>query len=93
MKIACCTLEMITLIFLLVVSLNGGFQYTEHHADFTNRPAEELVSAWGQPDTIVAATDVGFASSGMEDVEVWSYSNTDRSVIVRGNTVIAVREG
>jgi len=93
MKIACCTLEMITLIFLLVVSLNGGFQYTEDYADFTNRPAEELVSAWGQPDEVVAAADVGFASSGMEDVEVWSYRNSDRSVIVRGNTVIAVREG
>jgi len=93
MKIACCTLEMITLIFLLVVSLNGGFQYAEDYADFTNRPAEELISVWGQPDTIVAATDVGFASTHMGDVEVWSYDGTNRSVIVRSGTVIAVREG
>jgi len=93
MKIACCTLEMITLIFLLIVSFNGGFSYLEDQADFTNRPAEELVSAWGQPDEIVAATDVGFASTGMENVEVWSYDDTNRSVIVRNDTVIAVREG
>ena len=91
MKIACCTLEMITLIFLLIVSINGGFQYAEDYTDFTNRPAEELVSVWGRPDAVVAAPDVGFASAGMENVEVWSYD--DRSVIVRGDTVIAVREG
>jgi hypothetical protein len=93
MKIACCTLEMITLIFLLVVSLNGGFTYVQDHADYTNRPAEELVSAWGEPDAIVVAADVGFASAQMDDVEVWSYENTGRSVIVRSGTVIAVREG
>jgi len=93
MKIACCTLEMITLIFLLIVSFNGAFSTLEDQADFTNRPAEELVSAWGQPDEIVAATDVGFASIGMENVEVWSYDDTGHSVVVRGDIVIAVREG
>ena len=93
MKIACCTLEMITLIFLLVVSLNGGFQYVQENVDFTNRPAADLVSVWGEPDAIVAAADVGFASADMGDVEVWSYNGSNRSVIVRGGTVIAVREG
>jgi len=53
---------------------------------------EELVSAWGQPDEIVAATDVGFASTGMENVEVWCYDDTSHSIIVRDDTVIAVRE-
>jgi len=64
-------------------SFNGGFSYLEDQADFANRPAEELV----------AATDVGFASTGMKNIEVWSYDDTCRSVIVRGDTVIAVREG
>jgi hypothetical protein len=29
----------------------------------------------------------------MENVKVWSYNDIGRSVIVRGNTVIAVRAG
>jgi len=31
----------------------------------------ELVAPWGEPDSIVAAADVGFASSQLETVEIW----------------------
>ena len=91
MKIACCTLEMVTLIFLLVVSLNGGFQYVQENADYTNRPAAEIISAWGEPDSVVLAEDLGFFSTQLDTVEVWSYDDGDRSVIVRDDVVIAVR--
>jgi hypothetical protein len=94
MKIACCTLEMITLIFLLFVSLNGGFSYLNApETDLESRSTTELVSAWGEPDRIVAAADIGFASSQLEAVEIWSYENPLRSVIVRHDMVVSIQPG
>ncbi len=95
MKIACCTLEMITLIFMLLVCINGGYSYlnTTPRVDFISRPTTELVSAWGAPDSVVAATDVGFVSSRLAKVEVWSYDNPARSVSVRYNIVVPIRWG
>jgi len=94
MKIACCTLEMITLIFLLFVSLNGGFSYLdEANASLVPASATELMSTWGEPSSIVAANDLGFASSHLETVEVWSYANPARYVVVRDGLVVSVRTG
>lgn len=95
MKIACCTLEMITLIFMLLVCINGGYSYlnTTPTVDFISRPTTELVSAWGAPDSVVAATDVGFVSSRLAEVEIWSYDNPARSVSVRDNIVVSIRWG
>ena len=94
MKIACCTLEMITLIFLLFVSLNGGFSYLDApEVDPVYESTAELLSAWGEPDRIVAAADIGFASSQLEAVEIWSYANPSRSVVVRNNIVVSIRTG
>jgi hypothetical protein len=95
MKIACCTVEMIALIFLLFVSINGGYSYLNDtsRTDFVNRPTTELVSAWGAPDRVVAATDIGFVSTRLAKVEVWSYDNPARSVSVRDNVVLSIRWG
>ena len=93
MKIACCTVEMITLIFLLFVSMNGAFSYTNAPArdDFVSRPTTELVSAWGSPANVVAATDLGFVSDQLAKVEIWSYYNPVRFVSVRDNVVVSIR--
>ena len=95
MKIACCTLEMITLIFLLLVSINGGYSYLNAtpRTDLVSRPTMELVSAWGAPDSVVAATDLGLASSQLAETEIWSYDNPARSVVVRDNVVVSIRLG
>jgi len=97
MKIACCTLEMITLIFLLLVSFNGGYSYlnnaTTPETDLVSRPTTELVSAWGAPDEVVVATDIGLITSQLAEVEVWSYYNPARSVVVRNNVVVSIRLG
>jgi len=94
MKIACCTLEMIALIFLLFVSMNGGFNYlNEARADYAYASTTELVSAWGEPDAVVAANDLGFASAQVDAVEVWTYANPERSVVVRGDAVLSIQEG
>ena len=94
MKIPYCTLEMITLIFLRFVSFNGGLDYLNiTKASLAPSSTTELVATWGEPDSIVAAADVGFASSQLEAVEVWSYEDTNRSVVVRDDIVISIREG
>ena len=94
MRIACCTLEMITLIFLLFVSLNGGFSYINApRTDLISESTTELVSAWGTPDSVVTATDLGFVSSQLAAVEIWSYDNPLRSVIVRNDVVVSIRTG
>ncbi len=94
MRIACCTLEMITLIFLLFVSLNGGFSYINApRTDLVAESTTELVSAWGTPDSVVTATDLGFVSSQLAAVEIWSYDNPLRSVIVRNDVVVSIRTG
>ncbi len=94
MKIACCTLEMITLIFLLFVSFNGGFDYLNTtETDLEYRSTTELVSAWGEPDSVVFAAELGFASSQLEAVEIWSYEDPLRSVIVRDGVVVSIQEG
>ena len=93
MKIACCTVEMIALIFLLFVSMNGAFSYTNAPArdNFVSRPTTELVSAWGEPDTVTVANDLGLVSSQLAEVEVWSYYHPVRSVVVRDNVVVSIR--
>ena len=94
MKIACCTMEMITLIFLLFVSFNGGYSYLNTtETDLEYGSTTELVSAWGEPDRIVFANELGFVASQLEAVEIWSYENPLRSVIVRGDVVISIQEG
>lgn len=97
MKIACCTVEMIALIFLLFVSINGGYRYlndtTMARTDLVSRPTTELVTAWGAPDRVVAARDVGFVSTQLAQVEIWSYVNPTRSVSVRDNVVLSIRWG
>jgi len=94
MKIACCTLEMITLIFLLFWSLNGAFSVLDAPAShLTTGSIAEIVAAWGAPDDVVAASDLGFASAQMKDVEIWSYANPARSVVVRNDTVVSIRRG
>jgi len=94
MKIACCTMEMIALIFLLFVSLNGGFSYL-NAPDTHSAPTStsELMLAWGEPDRVVAAADMGFASSQLELVEIWSYEDPLRSVIVRDDVVVSIQPG
>ena len=95
MKIACCTMEMIALIFLLFVSINGGYSYLNDIAtartDLVSRSTTELVSAWGSPDEVVAATDIGLLSSQLAEVEVWSYYRPVRSVVVRDDIVVSIR--
>jgi hypothetical protein len=94
MKIACCTMERIAVIFLLFVSFNGGFNYLNTaRTDFEPKSATELVSAWGEPNNIVAATDLGFVSSRLESVEIWSYEDPLRSVIIRDDIVVSIQEG
>ena len=94
MKIACCTLEMIALIFLLFVSLNGGFTYLDTaRTDFVSGSTTELVSAWGAPDSVITAADLGFASSQLAAVEIWSYDDPVRAVVVSNNVVVSIRSG
>lgn len=97
MRIACCTVEMVALIFMLFVSINGGYSYLNDdvagRTDLVSRPTTELVTAWGEPDSVVAAHDVGFVSTQLAQVEIWSYANPARSVSVRDNVVLAIRWG
>ena len=92
MKIACCTMEMIALIFLLFVSINGGFSVLDApKANLVNGSTAELVSAWGVPDRVTAASDVGLESAKLDDVEIWTYDDRARSVVVRDDTVVSIR--
>ena len=87
-------MEMIALIFLLFVSINGGYSYLNNatpETDLVSRPTTELVSAWGTPDNVTAATDLGLVSSQLAEVEVWSYYHPVRSVVVRDNVVVSMR--
>ena len=94
MKIACCTLEMITLIFLLFWSFNGAYSVLNAPStDLVSQPTSELVASWGEPDAIAAATDLGFRTSQLDTVEIWSYANPTRSVVVRDNVVVSIRMG
>ncbi|MBE0636684.1 hypothetical protein IH601_11865 [Candidatus Bipolaricaulota bacterium] len=95
MKIACCTMEMVALIFLLFLSINGGYSYLNNtpRTDFVSRPTTELITAWGEPDTVIAANELGFLSTRIAEVEVWSYDNPARSVIVRDDIVVSIRLG
>ena len=94
MKIACCTLEMITLIFLLFWSFNGAFSVVNApSADLVSQSTTELVTTWGEPDSVVVAMDLGFHASQLETVEIWSYANPSMSVVVRDNVVVSIRTG
>ncbi len=97
MKIACCTVEMIALIFLLFVSINGGYSYLGDdlgaRTDLVSRSTGELLAAWGMPETVVVASDVGLVSPQLESVEIWAYANPVRSVSVRDNVVLSIRWG
>ena len=94
MKIACCTLEMITLIFLLFWSFNGADSVVNAPStNLVSRPASELVTAWGEPESVTVAADYGFLSSKLENVEIWSYANPARSVVVQNDVVVSIRMG
>ncbi len=94
MKIACCTVEMITLIFLLLVSINGAYTHVRTPTtSLVARPTEELASAWGEPETILSASKMGFKSPQLAHVEVWTYENPARSVVVRDDIVVSIRYG
>jgi hypothetical protein len=94
MKIACCTLEMITLIFLLFWSFNGAHSVVSAPStNLVSQPTTELVSAWGEPDSVSVAADLGFETAQLETVEIWSYANPARSVVVRDDTVVSIRVG
>jgi len=94
MKIACCTIEMITLIFLLFVSINGAYTHVSPPTEnLVSRPATELAAAWGEPETVADATEMGFRSSQLAGVEVWTYGNPARSVLVRDDVVVSIRYG
>ncbi|MBU0596514.1 hypothetical protein KJ567_07515 [Candidatus Bipolaricaulota bacterium] len=94
MKIACCTLEMITLIFLLFVSMNGAFQVLDAPGpSLISRSTTELVSAWGAPKSVVTARDIGFRTSQLDNTELWSYANPLRTVVVRDDVVVSIRMG
>ena len=85
---------MIALIFLLFVSFNGGYDdLNTTQANPSPSFTTELLLAWGEPDSIVGAADVGFASAQLETVEIWSYESPLRSVIVRDNIVVSIQEG
>jgi len=94
MKIACCTLEMITLIFLLFWSFNGAYSVLNAPStDLVSQPTSELIASWGEPDAVAVATDLGFRASQLEAVEIWSYANPTRSVVIRDGIVVSVRTG
>jgi len=94
MKIACCTVEMVALIFMLFWSLNGAYSVVNAPStDLVSRPTTELVSVWGEPDRVAAATDYGFETTQLEKVQVWSYANPARSVVVRDDVVVSIRVG
>ncbi len=94
MKIAPCILEMITLIFLLFWSFNGAFTYVSAPStDLISQSTSELVTAWGEPESVTVAADVGLHASQLEDVEIWSYANPARSVIVQNDVVVSIRMG
>ena len=94
MKIACCTVEMVALIFMLFWSFNGAYSVVDAPSiDLVSRPTTELVSVWGEPDRVSAATDYGFETAQLETVEIWSYANPARSVVVRDDVVVSIRVG
>lgn len=95
MKIACCTVEMIALIFLLFVSMNGGYSYLNStpRTDLVNQPSTEVMSVWGEPDSVIAANELGLLSNRLAEVEIWSYDNPARSIVIRDDVVISIRLG
>ena len=94
MRIACCTMEMIALVFLLFVSINGALSYTNaQDIDLVNQSTDTLVSTWGEPDRVVGATDLGFSSPALAPVEIWAYDRLSRTAVVRGDVVVSVRTG
>jgi len=92
MKIAYCTLQMVTLIFLLFVSINGGLTYSgPTESDLIDQPVEQVLFMWGAPQSIVSSSDLGFTTSALAGVEVWVYERPDRSVVVRDGLVVSIR--
>ena len=76
------------------MSLNGGFSYLDGaEASFVSASATEFVATWGEPDSTVAANDLGFVSSQFEAAEIWSYANPARFAVVRDGIVFSVRIG
>jgi len=94
MKIACCTIEMITLIFLLFVSINGAYTHVRPLTeDLVSRPVTELAAAWGEPEAVAEAIEMGFRSTQLAGVEIWTYESPARSVLVRDDVVVSIRYG
>ena len=75
--------------------MNGAFSYTNAPAreDLVTQSTTELVTAWGEPDAVATAADLGLVSEQLAEVEIWSYYNPVRSVSVRDNVVVSIREG
>lgn len=93
-KIACCTVEMIALVFLLFVSINGGL--TAVNADrgaLVSRSTSQLIATWGEPDRIDTSRNAALAIPDRANVEVWTYSNPARSVVIRDDIIVSIRYG
>jgi len=70
MKIACCTMEMITLVFLLLWSFNAAFSVVNAPLmDLVSRSTTEPGTAWGEPESAILAADLGFSSPQLNAVE------------------------
>jgi len=94
MKIACCTLEMITLIFLLFWSFNGAVQVMDSPGpNLISQSTAELIATWGRPARVVTAADIGFRTAKLDKTELWSYANPARTVVVRDDVVVSIRMG
>ena len=94
MKIACCTLEMITLIFLLFWSFNGAVQVLDAPGpNLISQSTAELIATWGRPVSVVTAAEAGFRTAQPERTEVWTYADPARTVVIRDDVVVSIRMG
>ncbi len=93
MKIAWGTIQMVSLIGMLLICFNGGLQYGTGTYSENPDSVVELEQTWGAPSRIVTADQLGFSEGHFEDVEIWVYDEADRYVIVRSSSVVAVKEG
>jgi len=94
MKIACCTLEMITLIFLLFWSFNGAVQVLDAPGPkLISQSTSELIATWGRPVSVVTAAEAGLRIAQPRQTLVWTYTNPARTVVVRDDVVVSIRIG
>jgi len=94
MKIACCTIEMIALVFLLFVSINGGLTAIEsERGALVSRSTSELIATWGEPDRIESSASAIMALPDREKVEIWTYANPARTVVIRDDVIVSIHHG